>query len=516
MTARPGAEIRDLPSLTQRNWKVNQISANEVHFEMTLSPSDLAPVGENRKLRIVKKFRLAQVTEESKASDGFHIDYDLEIHNESEEPLNVAYRQLGPTGLPLEGWWYAHKISRGWGTAGVRDVTWESEDGSQFLMHTVYELVEQAEKEGADPHTPLYNLELNPGTKYAGVDAQYFNCSLLLDREQSTPGIELARATAFPIGPIDPDFAPRTDCTFSLESRAYPIGAGQNVTQSFQIFAGPKLSSVLTDYGLSEVEYYGWFSPVSWFLLQILHALYSVLGNYGLAIIALTLLVRGAMYPLSRKQAKNMQIQQQLAPEIKRISDQYKDSPEERLKAQQELFKKHNFNPLGGCLMMFVQLPIFLGLYRGLAVDFELRQAPLIPGISWCSNLAAPDQFWYWAHIMPEFITRPTGFMSLGPYLNILPLVTVVLFLVQQKMFMPPPQDEQQAMQHRIMSFMMLFMGIIFFKVPSGLCLYFITSSIWGIVERKMLPKPKNLPATSVVTKAETRPTKVRTAKKKK
>ncbi|MHB1036532.1 MAG: YidC/Oxa1 family membrane protein insertase, partial [Pirellulales bacterium] len=81
----------------------------------------------------------------------------------------------------------------------------------------------------------------------------------------------------------------------------------------------------------------------------------------------------------------------------------------------------------------------------------------------------------------------PTGW--LGPYLNVLPLVTIALFLWQQKMFMPPPADEQAAMQQKIMSYMMIFIGVMFFKVASGLCIYFIASSAWGIAERKLLPK---------------------------
>lgn len=497
----------------------NPVSDDEVHFELTIFPSDLTQLGDNRKLRIVKKFRLDKVTNEMKDTEGFEIHYDLELHNESDESLSVAYRQLGPTGLPLEGWWYAHKINRGWGSAGIRDVTWESKDGSQFTMFTVNQMVEQQEsasKKGSDPQTPLYALGQDIETKYSGVDAQYFNCTMILDDAGSDPTIDLAKGTCGPIGPIDPIYKPRTDCTFTLESRAYPMAAGQTVTQKFNIFAGPKKGDILAQYGLEDVEYFGWFGFVSRPLLWILHTLYAILGNYGLAIIVLTLMVRGAMHPISRKQAKNMQIQQALAPEIKRISEQYKDDAEGRLKAQQELFKKHKFNPVGGCLMMFIQLPIFLGLYRGLAVDFELRQAPLIPGISWCSNLAAPDQFWYWGDIMPSFITLPGSMFSLGPFLNILPLVTVVLFLVQQKMFMPPPQDEQQAMQQKVMTFMMIFMGVIFFKVPAGLCIYFITSSIWGIIERKMLPKPKNMPVVIEAKPEEIKQPRVRQSKRKK
>jgi YidC/Oxa1 family membrane protein insertase len=81
--------------------------------------------------------------------------------------------------------------------------------------------------------------------------------------------------------------------------------------------------------------------------------------------------------------------------------------------------------------------------------------------------------------------------LVLGPYLNVLPLATIALFIWQQKMFMPPPADEQAALQQKMMQYMMIFMGVMFFKVASGLCVYFIASSLWGICERKLLPKAK-------------------------
>jgi YidC/Oxa1 family membrane protein insertase len=107
----------------------------------------------------------------------------------------------------------------------------------------------------------------------------------------------------------------------------------------------------------------------------------------------------------------------------------------------------------------------------------------------WASNLAAPDMFWNWANVVPDFVAHGTGFLGLGPYLNILPLFTIGLFIWQQKMFMPPPADEQAAMQQKMMQYMMIFMGVLFFKVASGLCVYFIASSLWGVAERKLLPK---------------------------
>jgi YidC/Oxa1 family membrane protein insertase len=175
---------------------------------------------------------------------------------------------------------------------------------------------------------------------------------------------------------------------------------------------------------------------------------------------------------------------QELQPEIKRINEKHKGNTEARTKATQELFRKHNYNPFSGCLPMFVQLPIFIGLYRSLSVDVELRQAALIPGVEWCSNLAAPDMLFYWGNFMPSYVIS-----WLGPYFNLLPCFTVALFLVQQKMFMPPPTDEQAAMQQSMMKYMMIFIGVMFFKVASGLCIYFIASSLWGIAERKLLPK---------------------------
>ncbi len=192
---------------------------------------------------------------------------------------------------------------------------------------------------------------------------------------------------------------------------------------------------------------------------------------------------------------------QELQPEIKRIQEKYKGNIEARTKAQQELFRKHNYNPLAGCLPVFLQLPIFLGLYRSLAVDVELRGAPLLSeSIRWCSNLAAPDMLWNWQNIMPAFVAGPSGW--LGPYFNLLPCLTIGLFIWQQKMFMPPPADEQAAMQQKVMQYMMIFMGVMFFKVASGLCLYFIASSLWGIAERKLLPRTtpsKTAPAAPVL-----------------
>jgi YidC/Oxa1 family membrane protein insertase len=158
------------------------------------------------------------------------------------------------------------------------------------------------------------------------------------------------------------------------------------------------------------------------------------------------------------------------------------------MEAQRDLQRKAGFNPLSGCLPVFIQIPIFIGLYRCLSVDIELRSAPLVRGWEWCSNLAAPDMFGHWESWMPEFFAgRGSGW--LGPYFNVLPVVVVALFLIQQKMFMPPATDEQTRMTQQVMNWMTVVMGVFFFKMPAGLCVYFITSSLWSIAERKLVKK---------------------------
>ena len=164
---------------------------------------------------------------------------------------------------------------------------------------------------------------------------------------------------------------------------------------------------------------------------------------------------------------------------------------EARSKAQQELFRKHNYNPLRRMPGLFIQLPIFIGLYNSLMLDVELRDDPLIrSALRWCSNLAAPDMLFHWTSFLPEYVTSTgSGIFFLGPFFNLLPVVTMVLFIWQQKVMMPPAADEQAAMQQKVMKYMMIFIGILFFKVASGLCLYIIATTIWGVCERKFLPK---------------------------
>ncbi len=230
------------------------------------------------------------------------------------------------------------------------------------------------------------------------------------------------------------------------------------------------------------------------FFTNIMHAVLGYLRAlyipYGLCIIVLTVLVRGLMFPFSRKQALMSVRMQQLAPELKKLQEKYKEDRQALGMAQMELYRKHGVNPFGSCWVLLLQMPVFMGLYFALQESTHFRLAPMWP---WITNLAAPDMLFNWGENI-WWISRVAdygSFLYLGPYFNLLPVIAVVLMIAQQKMMTPPPTDEQQAMQQKMMKYMMIVFGLMFYKVAAGLCLYFITSSAWGFFERKLLPKRK-------------------------
>jgi len=478
-------EIVDV-ALRTGNWEVAHRDANSVEFRMQLP---------RQQVEVIKRYRIEPVPDDQQANanyPGYGLTLEVEITNLAQGNQPIAYRLDGPNGLPIEGWWYAHKISRKWSASGIRDVVGRFVGGDpvEFSPATV---VEEVIEESSEP------MQGNP-LAFIGVDAQYFSVVMLPEKESlEEKWIDETRTILLGPPPKARSGEERyANISCRLISQPQSLASGEKLTHRYSIFAGPKRPELLSQYQacdskiytLSDMLYYGWFGPVARAMLAILHFFYGIVGNYGVAIILLTVLVRSCMFPISRKQALSMAKMQELRPEMDRLKEKYKGDMQKQSQATQELYRKNGVNPLAGCLPALIQLPIFLGLYRALMVDVELRQAPLLgEGIRWCSNLAAPDMFFNWSGFMPEAVSSGVGIFGLGPYLNVLPLVTVALFLMQQMMFTPEPANEQAALQQKIMKYMMLLIGFLFFKVAAGLCIYFIASSSWGIAERKLLPK---------------------------
>ncbi len=499
-----------LPALApafEENWEVKPLDvANGEGYEFSIPLAGyLKGTGRPSDLVLVKRYRL--VTGDTPGS-GYDLDVETLVRNRNDEEVSVALRQEGLSGLTLEGWWYSVKISPYmFSGAGNRDVISNSRAAGHKLQ-TTRQIQDRAKKNPLKPSIMMFS-EDQPiearSLSYIGVDAQYFNASIRSHPDDPESLTDLRRAGTMAVADaslINKSQAQATNTSFWFDTQEQKLAPGEELSQRYIVYLGPKDTQMLEDRGLDRAIEYGWFKWVAKPLGWILHFFYDIVRNYGLAIVMLTVLVRGCMFPLGRKAAMNAQRMQELQPEIKKLNERYSDSME-RAQAMQALYKKHNFKPLAGCLPMFVQLPIFLGLYRCLSVDISLRQQPLIPGLEWCSNLAGPDQLINWSSWMPEFIAgRGTGW--LGPYFNILPMVTVALFLLQQQMLMPKATDDQTRITQNMMKVMTVFMGVLFFKVPAGLCIYFITSSLWSLLERKLVKRMTPPPSTPIDDSPET------------
>ena len=494
-------------TMREGRWELTENTTDQlVELKFDIPQANLEKHKLSGPLTVLKRYRLPklqQIDVHNLNSRTFHIELEIEIQNGGTADVNLAYELGGPTEVSAETWWYANKIhgrqAAVFYTAGARDVigaTAENED----IFWGRPEIVEGAKSSSPTPKAICDRLSANPDDrrlKFAGVDSHYFNVSLIPQVPEgefltvdSVEAYPVNRFGKLPELPKNASLNKLIACSFQMVTST-TIPASSTYKQSFDIFCGPKDIDLLEHYELANARKFGWFGWCSIALLQVLHFFYWITfkTSYGLAIILLTVLVRCMMIPFSRKAALNAQMMQHLSPQIKEINEKYGTDLEKKSAATQALYKKYKFNPLSGCFVMVFQLPVFYGLYKALNVDIALRDQPFIPGLQWCSNLAAPDQFLNWQSWMPDWIANETGY--LGPYLNILPIITMFLFILQQKLFTPPATDDQQKMMQKMMMFMMIFMGFMFFKVPSGLCLYFITSSLWAVIERKLLPKPK-------------------------
>jgi YidC/Oxa1 family membrane protein insertase len=218
-----------------------------------------------------------------------------------------------------------------------------------------------------------------------------------------------------------------------------------------------------------------WFAKL---LLGLLNWFYAYIPNYGLGIIFLTVIVRVAIYPLTLKSMKSMKKMQLLGPEMEELKKKYGDNQQELNKKMMEIYKERGVNPLGGCLPLILQMPVFIAFYRMLWNAFELRGAPFV---GWITDLSKPDRMFP----MPWMANVP----FLGPmfeYLNLLPILMGVAMVLSQKV-MPvsgPAQNPQQKMMMNIMPVVFSFMC---YNMASGLNLYILTSTILGVVQQKFI-----------------------------
>ncbi len=245
------------------------------------------------------------------------------------------------------------------------------------------------------------------------------------------------------------------------------IPPGESVEYKFRLFIGPKEISVLESVGykLNKAINLGWFHAIGYPLLILMRWLYGVIPNYGVAIIILTILVRIVFFPLSIASYRSMKKMQIIQPEMKEIQKKYANDREKLSRETWELYRRHKVNPLGGCLPILIQIPVFIALYQALMNAIELRHAPFM---LWMKDLSAPDLLF----IIPLF-----GYQF--PF-RVLPVLMGVTMYIQQKIT-PMAGDPQQI---KILMWMPAILTVMLYGLPSGLTLYWTVSNLLSIIQQ--------------------------------
>ena len=509
--------------LGTRTWRVveevpgTDTTDARVVFETTL--------GEPYHLTLRKTFELAK--------RDYHVRMKLEIvglparSKDARTRAPFKYQIAGGHGLPIEGEWYTgtfrnaqvgYKTKAGVGKRDFQDAaTITGQHGGESVLSGGFEFT------------------------YAAVSTQYFATALAVDpdspAEQRAENVwEYVRATREASPGVPEDKPQLGDITVRAVAKPVNPDPGQAVEHRYWVYDGPIKVRLLkhldqlpadrrqyaadpaaVDRYLDELTLYtltdaptpnalGRFADaIYWtdlvvFFTNLMHGvlgwLHRVVPVWGIDIILLTFLVRLILLvPSRRQQASMLKLQDKMAalkPEIDKLAERYKGDPQRLNQEKTRLMIQSGVNPLasmGGCLLMFAQMPVFMGLYFCLQESVFFR----LDRFLWVDNLAAPDMLVGWSEKI-WFLSTPDsmgGMLYLGPYLNLLPIAAVALMFINMKVSTPPPADEQQEMQQKTMKYMMIFMGVFFYKMAAGMCVYFIVSTTWGLIERKLLKKKK-------------------------
>jgi YidC/Oxa1 family membrane protein insertase len=417
-------------SAVPQNLYFKSATANVEFSEGKGSLSMVADAGNG--LRLVRTYTFSK--------DNYLIDLDVAVQNQSDHPLQGT-PQLYQINTPF------HKKS--------------GNPANRFLFRgpTSYiggELHEVKSKKFADgPQT------LQGAIEWAGYEGNYFLRAMVpLENAGTSYSME---------GTED---LTRTMLAGNLDT----LQPGTEKSYKYKILYGPKKVTILREagYNLERAVNFGWFDVIARPTLWLLNFLYSYVGNYGIAIILVTCMFKLVFWPISQKGMKSMKNMQKLQPKMVKIKEKYKDDPTKMNQEVMNLYKTYKVNPLGGCLPMLLQIPVFFALYRVLLMAVELRHAPFM---LWITDLSAPDRLWIGFNI---------------PYLGGIPVLTLMMgasMWLQQKMT-PTTADPTQA---KIMQFLPLIFTFMFLNFASGLVLYWFINNLLSILQQQLINRDMNV-----------------------
>jgi len=395
------------------------------------------------------------------------------LSNEGNRPLSVPdhYAQVGPMRKDK-----TETKMRGQKYLGIDVLLSSAGEGITYWARKLPKLFKSEMKENNLQRLPaaINKIESTP-IDWLAAKSKFF-VQILAPDGGGLGYIMHAERSLLPGERTDPDVKPKSADIDSVSALVIFSGTvlepGESITRDMSYYAGPKELSILKKLGLhqEDVMDFGWWSPVCKILLSVLNATYSVVPNYGVAIILLTILIRIIFWPLTHKSTHSMKKMQELQPQIKELRKKYKDSPKKLQEETMALYKKNKVNPMSGCLPMLIQIPVFIALFVVLRSAIELRFAPFL----WIRDLSEPERLF--ANILPI-------------PLNILPIFMAATMFWQQKL-MPSTDPNQQKIMAVFMPIMML---VMFYMMPSALVLYWSASQCIMIAQQLMQKKRSDM-----------------------
>lgn len=314
---------------------------------------------------------------------------------------------------------------------------------------------------------PTLEQRFQGDVEWAAGHSHYFLTAVMPDLPRD------AIATAFA-------YQPGTEARVTVSQPPAAILPGTALTREYSLFFGPKEPELLGAVGAQldrSIDLgYSWIAPLTRGFIWLLKACYSVVPNFGVAIIMLTVLVRLVTAPLAAKQMKSMKRMSDLQPKLKELQEKYKDDKQAQSQEMMKLYREAGVNPLGGCFPILLQFPVFIGLYYALQSSIDLRQAPFM---LWIDDLSRPE----------TLFTIP----GVGWPVRVLPILMSLSMVLQQKMTPTTSMDPTQARTMMIVMPVMFF--FMFYGFPSGLVLYWFVSNLLAIAQqvwlnRQMAPRP--------------------------
>ena len=416
-------------------------------FEMATDPAKGEATFSSKQsggLEITKRFAVPMGANKEKP---YAITLDVTFKNPGTAPLQVPEFFIGTGGAaPLHVNDLPMYTCLNWAHGGSMtniDVNWFSASSVPIIGIPIHD------------QRPLYE-ETKPDIEWVAVTSQYF-CTIITPKDATQ---------SHSVWSMRFD-APKLNDTANfgiqggLKSKGFTLAAGEVVTRSFEIYAGPKELPLLRKLGATQdkVMNFGIFGFVSEFLLWSMNGLHVLLGNYAASIIVLTILIKSVLWPVQNKATKEMRKMASLSPKMTEMREKHKDNPQKLNEETMKLYKEYGVNPFSGCLPMLIQIPIFFGFYAMLGTAIELRNSSFF----WVVDLSQPDT-----------ITHLLGFP-----INILPLLMAGT-MVWQMIITPKTGD---AMQQRIFYFMPIIFLVFCYNYASGLALYWTTQNLFSIVQ---------------------------------